>query len=129
MWTVEQAIAEAEAVLPGEAAEVPGEDARWQVLIRVGEFVESDPEPLWAFVRRWGSHPDEDLRAAIAACVLEHLLQYHFATIIPRVAAAGRGDQLFADTFLRCWQFGQAEEPVNAAQFNALQAEFVERAV
>jgi hypothetical protein len=29
-------------------------------------------------------------------------------------------DPLFADTFRRCWQFGQAREPGNAERFTAL---------
>jgi hypothetical protein len=89
----------------------------------VAEFVETDPEPLWAFARRWGSSPDPDLRQGISSCLLEHLLQFHFTLIFPRVAVLARKDPLFADTFLGCWVFGQTEEPANRAQFDALKTE------
>lgn len=128
MFTVHDAIAEAENILSGTPAPDPDDDPRWQAIIRVAEFVESDPEPLWQFARRWSSSPDEDLRDAIAACLLEHLLQFHFVTMFPRVVAAARADAAFADTFLRCWPFGQAEEPGNAARFDALKVELQARA-
>jgi hypothetical protein len=33
-------------------------------------------------VLKWGSHEDEDVRAAIATCLLEHLLEYHFKLLL-----------------------------------------------
>lgn len=128
MWTVDDAIADAEEVLPGEPAPDGEVDTRWQLIIRVAEFAATDPEPLWAFARRWGSSPDPDLRQGISSCLLEHLLQFHFTLIFPRVAALARTDPLFAGTFLGCWEFGQTEEPANRAQFNALKAELQARA-
>ena len=114
------AIREAEAILPGEPVE-DGIDPRWQAIIRIGEHIESDPEPVWQFVRRWGSHPQEDLRNAIATCLLEHLLEHHFAIYFPQVEEVALGEPLFADTFLRCWPFGEAEAAHNAKRFVALQ--------
>jgi hypothetical protein len=116
---VAEAIREAEAILPGVPAE-EGQDPRWQAIIAVGEFVESDPEAVWGFVRRWGGHPQEDLRDAIATCLLEHILEYHFAVYFPQVEQLALADPLFADTFRWCWQFGQAMEPANAKRFVAL---------
>jgi hypothetical protein len=81
---VRDAIREADALLPGEPVD-DGRDPRWQAIIRVGEFVQSDPEPVWQFVRRWAGHPQEDLRDAIATCLLEHLLEYHFETYFSHV--------------------------------------------
>ena len=75
---------------------------------------------MWAFIRRWGGHSQEDLRDAVATCLLEHLLEYHFEIYFPQVEALALADSLFGDTFLRCWQFGQAEEADNAARFEAL---------
>jgi hypothetical protein len=72
------AIQEAEAILPGTAAPAGESDPRWQAIIAIGDFAETDPEPIWAFVVRWGNHADEDLRTAVATCLLEHLLEYHF---------------------------------------------------
>jgi hypothetical protein len=116
---IQDAVHEAEAVLPGDPVD-EGTDPRWQAIIRVGEYVESDPEPVWQFIRRWGGHAQEDLRNAVATCLLEHLLEYHFEAYLPEVEEAALADPLFGDTFLRCWQFGQAEEPGNAERFMLL---------
>jgi hypothetical protein len=114
-----EAIREADALLPGIPVE-EGQDPRWQAVIRVSEFIESDPEAVWSFACRWGCHPQKDLRDAIATCLLEHLLEYHFAAFFPRVEQLALADPLFADTFRRCWQLGQALEPGNAERFVAL---------
>ena len=115
----QEAIRRAETLLPGVPADT-GIDARWQAIIAVGEHVEGEPEAVWEFVQAWGSNSQEDLRAAIATCLLEHLLEHHFAAIFPRVQQRALADPLFADTFLRCAQFGQAEEPSNAQRFQWL---------
>src|SRR5262249_54455661 len=116
---VQDAIDAADAVLPGEPID-EGADPRWQAIIKVGEFIESDPEAVWRFICRWGGHPQEDLRDAVATCLLEHLLEYHFDIYFPQVEQIALADPLFGDTFLRCWQFGQAEEPGNAERFRSL---------
>ena len=121
---VHQAIAAAEAVLPGRAAPDGEEDPRWQAMIGIAEFLADDPEPICAFVLRWGSHPDADLQSAVASCLLEHLLELHFARFFPEVEARVRRNDVFADTFSRCWKFGQADEAPNSARFDAL-LEFV----
>ena len=117
--SVHNAIRAAEAILPGSPEE--NDHDRWQAIIAVGEYVDSTPEPIWDFVRRWGSHPLEDLRAAIATVLLEHLLEHHFELLFPRVEEAVRADPLFADMFCRCWKFGQSEIPTNAQRFDDLQ--------
>lgn len=120
--TIEEALRHAEEILPGGAPSPDGEfDARWQAVIAVGEHIETDPEEVWAFVQRWGVHRDEDLRSAIATCLLEHLLAHDFEAFFPRVRRAARASRLFADTFLRCDKHGQAEEPANARTFDRLQ--------
>jgi hypothetical protein len=116
---VRQAIDEADALLPGEPVE-EGLDPRWQAIIAVGEYVESEPEAVWQFARRWGGHPQEDLRDAIATCLVEHLLEHHFAAYFPRVEQLALAEPLFGDMFQRCWPFGQAEEPDNAERFDSL---------
>jgi hypothetical protein len=120
--TMDQAIAQAEAILPGSAAAEGDIDPRWQAIIAVGEFIEDDPEPIWRFVRRWGSTEDEDLRMAIATCLLEHLLEHHFDRFISRVEEAAHGNPLFARTVQSCWNFGQSEEPTRAARLDRLKA-------
>jgi hypothetical protein len=116
---VAEAIREAETLLPGVPVE-EGQDPRWGAIIAVGEFIESEPDAVWGFVRRWGGHPQEDLRDAVATCLLEHLLEHHFAAYFPLVEQHALADPLFGDTFQRCWQFGQALEPGNAGQFAGL---------
>jgi hypothetical protein len=71
--TVQEAIAEADRILPGRAAPEGDRDPRWQSAIRVGNFIrvrrDIDPvldqhelEAVWTFIRRWGCSSDEDLR-------------------------------------------------------------------
>jgi len=84
--------------------------------------VETDPEDLWPFTLRWGSHTDADLRTAIATCLLEHLLEHHFDTLIARVETAAMTSPEFAQTVLACWKFGMAEESSRAARFDRLLA-------
>ena len=60
-------------------------DCRWQALIVVGEFIETQPEEVWRVVRKYGASPDEDMREAVACVLLEHLLEYHFKAYFPRV--------------------------------------------
>jgi hypothetical protein len=118
---LQDAIREAESLLPGEPVE-KGPDPRWQAIIRVGEYIESEPAPIWEFIRRWASHPQEDLRNALATCLLEHLLEHHFAAYFPQAEQAALTDPLFADTFQRCWPFGL--EPREVKRFVTLQKRF-----
>jgi hypothetical protein len=118
--TVSQAIAAAEKVLPGRKRR--RDDPRWQAMIEVAEFVESDPEPIWEFVCRWGHHKQEDLRDAVACVLLEHLLEFHFKQVFPLVETRAANDPLFADMFCRCWKFGQSEKPRNSKRFDELRA-------
>jgi hypothetical protein len=120
---VHQAILAAEQQLPGEVACVGDRDPRWQAIIRIGDRLDQDPEAVWHFVRRWGASPDADLRAAIATCLLEHLLETDFAKFFPHVEVAVRDSRLFADTFRRCWKFGQSELAGNSERFDALMIE------
>jgi hypothetical protein len=113
---VGEAITAAERLLPGEPAPEGERDPRWQAIIAVGEHIEAEPEAVWRFIERWGSHPQEDLRDAIATCLLEHLLEHHFVAFFPRVEARALREPLFGDTFRRCWWFGDAKAPSNAAQ-------------
>ena len=116
---VSEAIREAEMMLPGVPVEI-GNDPRWQAIIAVGEFVESDPGDVWDFISRWGCDPQQDLRLAVATCLLEHLLELHFGAYFPQVEQLALSDPLFGDTVRQCWQFGQALEPGNAKRFVSL---------
>jgi hypothetical protein len=70
-----------------------------------------------------GSHEDDDVRAAIATCLLEHLLEYHFALLFARVEEAARANVWFAKTTAQCWKFGEAKEPERAVLFDNLLAD------
>lgn len=118
--SVREAIEQAESILPGEPAPPGDTDPRWQAIVQIGEYIPGEPEAVWKFIETWGGHPLEDLRMAVATCLLEHFLEHHFAAFFPRVEERAVGDRLFADTFLSCWKFDQAEEPANAARFDAL---------
>lgn len=52
--SVYDAIAKAEAVLPGQAAPEGDIDPRWQGIIAVGAFIETEPDAVWSFIVRWG---------------------------------------------------------------------------
>lgn len=118
--TVTEAIRQANMLLPGRAAPDGQTDPRWQAIIAVGEFVKSDPDAVWRFTRRWGSHRNADLRTAIATCLLEHLLERHFDLVFPRVERLARTSKHFGDTVACCWKFGQAKRPRNAARLERL---------
>jgi hypothetical protein len=117
------AIERAEEILPGRAAAEGKSDPRWQAIMKIEDFIEEEPDAIWPFIVRWGSSIDEDLRAAIATCLLEDLLEHHFARFFRRVEDAVRKDPLFAKTFLVCWKLGQATESGNFERFDALRAE------
>lgn len=113
--TVSEAIAQADAILPGAAPADPAAiDPRWQAIIAVAEHIQSEPLAVWEFASRWGGHEDEDLRDAIATCVLEHLLEHHFSMIFPLVVQRAGEVPLMVDTLRRCWKFGAAGEIENA---------------
>lgn len=117
---VTDAIAAAERILPGRAAREGRLDPRWQAIIRVGDFNERAPRAVWMFIAKWGCSPDQDLRAAIGTCLLEHHLEYHFEQYIDRVEELALRDDHFADTVDLCWEFGRTELAENRRRFRAL---------
>ena len=120
--TVNEVIREASKLLPGVPAPEGEQDPRWQAIIKVSEFLESHPNRVWEFTRHWGSHECSDVRMAVSTCLLEHLLEYHFDLIFPRVVKLARRNKRFAKTFCRCWKHGQSEFPVNSKRFDGLKA-------
>jgi hypothetical protein len=118
--TVNEAIRRANSILPGRPAPDELIDPRWQAIIAVGEFIQTEPQAVWCFVERWGKHANDDVRMAIATCLLEHLLEYHFALLFPRVERQISRSKRFADTFSHCWKLGQAKTPRNAVRFDRL---------
>ena len=125
--TVQDAMEQAEKVLPGVEAPVGELDPRWQAIIAVSHFAETDPEPVWEFAAKWGRHKNEDLRMAIACCLLEVLLNLHFSLIFPRIATHARIYKAYGQTFTYCWPTGEAECPVNYRKFMLLQKKIKRR--
>ncbi len=126
--SVQETIQEAERLLPGVAAPDGEVDPRWQAIIHVGYFIQTNPDEVWQFIARWGAHDDKDLRTAIATCLLEHLLGERFEEYFPKVQAAARDSALFADMFTRCWKLGEAEQPDNAQLWESLVTDCLGRA-
>jgi hypothetical protein len=118
--SVAHVIRKAERILPGKEA-VEGElDARWQAIIRVADHIEEHPEEVWRFTRKWGAHANEDLRMAVATCLLEHLLEHHFDRMFPLVSAACRESKRFAWSLSMCSEFGQTTQRGNMQRFRRL---------
>ena len=122
-----EAIRQAEALLPGTPAPDGEIDPRWQAIIAVGEYIEAEPEAVWQFIEDWGTHPQADLRMAVATCLLEHLLGQHFKAFFPRVEKLARANSLFGRTVLSCWKFGQAEQPAHAKKLDSLRKQLLRR--
>ncbi len=120
MKTITQAIKRAEQLLPGTPAPEGKTDLRWQAVIAIGDYIGNYPNEVWQFVEKWGSHPSQDLRLAIATCLLEHLLESHFERIFPLVQKACIRSRRFAETFGYCWEFGQTLKPENHKRLVAL---------
>jgi hypothetical protein len=118
--TIESAIQLAEKLLPGVEAPEGETDPRWQAIIEVASFIETNPKETWNFISKWGRSNNEDLRTAIATCALEHFLEFHFNDYFALVEGAVKSDANFADTFSRCWKLGQSALPENSVRFDRL---------
>ena len=87
--------------------------------------MEHEPEAIWPFVLKWGSQEDGDVRAAIATCLLGHLLEYHFDLLFARVEEAARGNVWFAKTTAMCRKFGDTIESKRSVRFDNLLADLL----
>lgn len=124
--TVLDAIEAAERLLPGGEAK-SGVCPRWQAIIAVGEFIESDPIPVCSFALKWARRRGRDLHAAIYCCLTEHLLEHQFDLVFPRMRDAAREDVRIAEHLFGTWKspfkFGQAEKPENIRKLRRLDSE------
>jgi len=125
MKRAERTIHNTERLLPGTPSPEGKPDPRWKAIIKVGEYVETGPQEVWLFIRKWATYPSDDLRMAVANCLLEHLLEYHFDEYFPKVRKACHQSKRFAWTFDMCAQFGQANQPENSKSFNELKNKLV----
>ena len=87
----------------------PDNDCRWQAVIIIGRFVETNPSEVWKVVTKYGISGDKDMRTAVGVVLLEDLLGYHFQKIFPKVKREVIRSPLFADTLSRCYATGQAK--------------------
>ena len=117
---IQEIISKAEEILPCTRLSGDKLDPRWQIIIQLSEYIESNPDEIWEFIKRWGQNEDDDLRTAISTCLLEHLLEHHFEKYFSEVEQLVKQSELFADTFSMCWKFGQSDNPENAKRFEAL---------
>jgi hypothetical protein len=118
--TVRRLIASADRLLPGVPAPKGETDDRWQAIMRVEDHVELYPELIWKFVLKWGRHPQEDLRDAIAVLLVEHLLEHHFNLIYPRLCEEVGKSKRFADMVGRCYWLGEGAWAANARKLDRL---------
>jgi hypothetical protein len=96
-------------------------ETRWEAATQLGEWTKESSSAVWGLILKHGSSDDEDLRFAIATCVLEHLLEYHFEQYFPLLESEIRGGNLNLGKTLRlCWKFGQAEFPSNTNRWDRL---------
>ena len=122
--SVHEAIDAANRLLAGTTVEA-GLDPRWQAIIDVEDYVETNPTEVWNFAAIWGCSSDPGLQAAVATCLVEHLLEHHFEQVFPQAATLGRSNPQFAKTLWLCWRFGEAETSANAKVFDALLTSFL----
>ena len=97
------------------------ERRRWQAAIALGELAATVPGLIWPLVLKHGSRRHADVRMAVATCVLDHILEYHFDAYFPRVAKASTRSPWFRDTFRSCWRTGLADLPRNARRWRSLE--------
>jgi hypothetical protein len=94
---------------------------RWKAAAELSEFVQSAPSLLWPRVLKYGLSEDDDLRQAVATCIVEHVLEYHFGRYFPRLEhEVLMGNQNLGQTFLLCSKFGQSTEAENSRKWENL---------
>lgn len=99
----------------------PDENIRWQAAIALGCYCENDPSLIWPLVVKWGSSENDDVRAAISTCVLEHILEYHFEEYFYKLSEIVQsGNIYFRDSLKICYKLGQAKLPHNSKSFDRL---------
>jgi hypothetical protein len=82
-------------------------NCRWQALVLISEFLESDPAKVWSIVREFGNSEDEDMRMGVATLLLEHLLEIDFKTYFTKVRDEIKsGKRRFINTLELCSCFG-----------------------
>ena len=105
------------------------EKTRWKSAIALGEYCKSDPKNVWPLIVKYGSSRKTDTRTAIATCVLEHILEYHFDPYFGESLKIVRGGDIrFGRTLAICWKFGQALKKNNSSRFDRFKKRFSQMA-
>ena len=82
---------------------------RWQATIVIGEFIPTHRDQVWAVALELAKSRVADVRMASSTLLLEHLLEHHPRTMIPRFRAElTRGDERFRSAVGSCWSFGNS---------------------
>jgi len=82
---------------------------RWQATIVIGEFIEKDPEQVWPIALELAKSANPDIRMASTRVLLEHLLEYHPRTMVPRFKAElTNGNRRFKKAVASCGNFGDS---------------------
>lgn len=97
------------------------EKERWTAAEAAGDLLASRPQAVWNLIVTHGISPIEDVRDAVATCMLEHLLEEHFDEYFPLLEHEIRsGKLLLGDTLRRCWKLGVAELEENSDRWEGL---------
>ena len=82
---------------------------RWQATIVIGEFIETEPDKVWPIALKLAKSANPDIRMASTRVLLEHLLEYHPTTMIPRFKAElATGSRRFKKAVAFCANFGDS---------------------
>jgi hypothetical protein len=84
----------------------PDSTCRWQATIVIGEYIPSEPAQVWVVAKALAKSSVADVRMACATVLLEHLLEFHPATMIPKCEAE-LADVRFRKTLGACSNFGR----------------------
>jgi len=88
-------------------------------LFLAGEFIREHPRKAWPLIVKYASRQSWLMRQMVAACFLEHLLEFHFGEYFPKVERLVLGgDTRFLYTLACCYRLGEAKE--HEAEIDAL---------
>lgn len=84
-------------------------DCRWQAAIVIGLHIETRAEEVWQITAAAGCSEDADVRAAVATCLLEHLIE-HDRRYLDRAQQLASRDARFRETLASSWHDGPDQD-------------------